>query len=206
MRCTNRSILLGDRSRNAKKHLTEKARDAIAELLDPGETIADASTWADEHRTQLPKTAPWHYVDVPLDQPAYGSRWSADDPKHGCVVDKINEFKATPGSGWRWCSTRCSGLNSSRCRRNGVGWPLRRQKVAPALHADSDLYDIVDCIAWRLETSRFRAQSPWIVPSDLDITLAEWLPELRSPQVDGLPGDRIHLTSLHAPRSTSRDG
>ena len=61
----------------------------------PGETIADASTWADEHRRQLPKTAPWHYVDVPLDEPGYDSKWSADDPKHGCVVDKINEFRAT---------------------------------------------------------------------------------------------------------------
>jgi nuclease S1 len=82
-------------SRVAKQHLTPKARDAIADLLDPGETLADASTWADEHRRELPKTAPWHYVDVPLDEPRYDSKWSADDPKHGCVVDKINEFKTT---------------------------------------------------------------------------------------------------------------
>ena len=60
-----------------------------------GETIADASTWADEHRRQLPKTAPWHYVDVPFDEPKYDAKWSADDPKKGCVVDKINEFRAT---------------------------------------------------------------------------------------------------------------
>jgi hypothetical protein len=80
-------------SRLAKKHMSEKARDALAELLEPNETIADASLWADEHRRQLPKTAPWHYVDVPLDEPAYDSKWSADDPKKGCVVDKINEFR-----------------------------------------------------------------------------------------------------------------
>jgi hypothetical protein len=55
-------------SRLAKKHMTEKARDALAELLEPTVTIADASTWADEHRGQLRKTAPWHYVDVPLDE------------------------------------------------------------------------------------------------------------------------------------------
>jgi hypothetical protein len=82
-------------SRLAKNHMSAKARDALAELLDPSETIADASTWADEHRRQLPKTAPWHYVDVPLDEPGYDKKWSADDPKHGCVVDKINEFRAT---------------------------------------------------------------------------------------------------------------
>ena len=35
-----------------------------------------------------------HYVDVPLDEPAYDSKWSADDLKKGCVVDKIHEFKA----------------------------------------------------------------------------------------------------------------
>jgi S1/P1 Nuclease len=30
-----------------------------------------------------------------LDEPGYDKKWSADDPKHGCVVDKINEFRAT---------------------------------------------------------------------------------------------------------------
>jgi nuclease S1 len=75
--------------------MTEKARDALAELLEPNETIGDASTWADEHRRQLPKTAPWHHVDVPLDEPKYDAKWSADDPKKGCVVDKIKEFKVT---------------------------------------------------------------------------------------------------------------
>ena len=80
-------------SRLAKKHMTEKARDALAELLDDTETIADASLWADENRRRLPKTAPWHYVNVPLDEPAYDAKWSADDPKKGCVVDKINEFR-----------------------------------------------------------------------------------------------------------------
>jgi hypothetical protein len=43
----------------------------------------------------MPKTAPWHYVDVPLDEPRYDARFSGDDPKKGCVVDKIAEFRAT---------------------------------------------------------------------------------------------------------------
>jgi S1/P1 Nuclease len=70
-------------SRLAKKHMTETARDALAELLEPNETIADASTWADENRRRLPKTAPWHYMDVPLDELAYDANWSADDPNKG---------------------------------------------------------------------------------------------------------------------------
>jgi nuclease S1 len=56
-------------SRLAEKHLTPKAKAEIAELLEPGESLADASLWADENRGRLPKTAPWHYVDVPLDEP-----------------------------------------------------------------------------------------------------------------------------------------
>jgi hypothetical protein len=39
-------------------------------------------------------------------------------------------------------------------------------KVSPAPHADSDTYDIVNCIAWRLETIQLRARPPWIVPTD----------------------------------------
>ena len=82
-------------SRFAEQHLTPKAKAGIAALLAEGETIADASTWADEHRRDLPETAPWHYVDVPLDEPKYDPKWSGADPKKGCVVAKINEFRAT---------------------------------------------------------------------------------------------------------------
>jgi len=80
-------------SRLAERHLSVTAKAAIAELLEPGETLADASLWADEHRGELPKTAPWHYVDVPLDQPKYDSRFSGDVSSKGCVVDKINQFR-----------------------------------------------------------------------------------------------------------------
>ena len=82
-------------SRLAEKQLTPKAKAAIAELLEPGESLADASLWADENRGRLPKTAPWHYVDVPLDEPRYDAKFSGDVSTKGCVVDKINEFKLT---------------------------------------------------------------------------------------------------------------
>jgi hypothetical protein len=81
-------------SRFSERQLTAKGSAEISAILAEGESIADASLWADEHRRELPKTAPWHYVYVPLDEPKYGSKWSADDPKKGCVVDKINEFKS----------------------------------------------------------------------------------------------------------------
>ena len=79
-------------SRLAEKQMTPKAKAAIADLLEPGESLADASTWADENRGELPKTAPWHYVDVPLDEPKYDAKFRRV-PTIGCVVDKINEFR-----------------------------------------------------------------------------------------------------------------
>ena len=48
-------------ARIAEQHLTAKAKAAIAALLEPGESLADCSTWADDHQRELPKTAPWHY-------------------------------------------------------------------------------------------------------------------------------------------------
>jgi hypothetical protein len=82
-------------ARFAERQLTPKAKAAIASLLDEGESLADCSTWADEHRGRLPKTAPWHYVDVPLDEPRYDVRFSGDVPEKGCVVEKIHELRAT---------------------------------------------------------------------------------------------------------------
>jgi hypothetical protein len=75
--------------------MTPEAKAAIASILEPGESLADASLWADEVRNRMRHTAPWHYVDVPLDEPRYDKKWSADDSNHGCVVDKINEFRLT---------------------------------------------------------------------------------------------------------------
>jgi len=68
-------------SRLAEKYLNPKAKEAVKALLDEGESLADASTWADDYRASHRKTAPWHYVDVPLDEPRYDARFSGDDPK-----------------------------------------------------------------------------------------------------------------------------
>jgi nuclease S1 len=86
-------------SRLTEKQLTPTAKAAIAELLEPGESLADASTWADEVRGRMRHTAPWQYVDVPLDEPRYDSKYSGE--KIGCVVDKINEFRKVIGDNSR---------------------------------------------------------------------------------------------------------
>jgi nuclease S1 len=80
--------------RLAERHLTPRARAAVKDLLEPGEMMAAASTWADEHRRDLPAAGPWHYVDVPLNQDRYDDRFAGDVPEKGCIVPKIREFRA----------------------------------------------------------------------------------------------------------------
>jgi hypothetical protein len=80
-------------SRLAEQQLTPQAKAGIAALLAKGESIADVSTWADAYRSEHSETGPWHYVDIPLDEPKYDRRLLKDDPTKGCVVDKIHEFK-----------------------------------------------------------------------------------------------------------------
>ena len=79
----------------AEKRLAPRAREAIKAIMPDGESMAVSSMSADENRRRLPKTAPWHYVDLPLDEPAYDAKCSADDPKKGCVVEKLKEFRIT---------------------------------------------------------------------------------------------------------------
>jgi len=47
----------------AQKHLTANTSNIVAAYLN-GESMTDASTWADENRDT--KTAPWHYLNLPL--------------------------------------------------------------------------------------------------------------------------------------------
>ena len=81
-------------ARLAERHLNTQAKAAVAALLEPGESLADASTWADEHRRDIEGSGPWHYVDVPLDQDRYDDRFAGPEPTKGNIVPKIREFRA----------------------------------------------------------------------------------------------------------------
>ena len=72
----------------AERQLTPKARDQVSKLLaiEPGETLASISTWADEHRN--PTTASWHYVNFPKNTCIYDA--ARDCPDGNCVVAAIN--------------------------------------------------------------------------------------------------------------------
>lgn len=74
----------------AERRLTDQTKAAVEELLEEGESLADASMWADEKKRRIKGSAPWHYVNVPLDEPLYDARFC---PAAGCVVSKIREFR-----------------------------------------------------------------------------------------------------------------
>lgn len=75
----------------AERYLTPKAKQSVSALL-RGESLAAASTFADEWRDNHPETAPWHFVDVPLKETSYVP--ARDCPKKDCALAKIDEFRA----------------------------------------------------------------------------------------------------------------
>ena len=78
----------------AADRLNPGAREAIADLLGPTDTLSNASTWADTVRDKHPEAATWHYVNVPITEAKYDRKY--EDPKGG-VVSKIGEFQKMVG-------------------------------------------------------------------------------------------------------------
>lgn len=80
----------------AQAQLTPKARAEVHRLLalEPGETLASISTWADEHRS--PATAAWHYVNFPRETCVYVPE--RDCPDGRCVVGAIQKQLAVLAS------------------------------------------------------------------------------------------------------------
>ena len=80
----------------AQAQLTPRARVVVDRLLaiEPGETLASISTWADEHRN--PATAPWHYINFPRGDCVYNEQ--RDCPDGRCVVVAIKRQLEVLGS------------------------------------------------------------------------------------------------------------
>ena len=72
----------------AQASLNPKAASEVHRLLalEPGETLASISTWADEHRD--PATTAWHYVNFPPSSCSYEA--ARDCPDGNCVVGALN--------------------------------------------------------------------------------------------------------------------
>ena len=75
----------------AEQELTGKAKVRIAEILGPGQSIAEIASWADEIRRSRPDTGPWHYVDIPLS--ARHLDMARDCPKGQCIVASLEGFE-----------------------------------------------------------------------------------------------------------------
>ncbi len=82
----------------AEQYLEPATAQQIHELLalENVTTLAAVSTWADDIRAQRPETAPWHYVNIPIDPPAgtppaYDA--SRDCSTGDCVVAAIGRFE-----------------------------------------------------------------------------------------------------------------
>jgi len=83
-------------SRLAERHLTPPAKAAIAELLEPGESLADASLWADENRRRSSRR-----------------RWRGPGFYRRPERSGYNRGRARPAGsgpqGWRRCAPRGAG-------------------------------------------------------------------------------------------------
>lgn len=74
----------------AEERLTPHARSAVTTLLG-GQSMADVSSWPDQVRNQ--QTAPWHYVNIEIDDAQYEP--DRHCPDRQCVVGQIERFRQT---------------------------------------------------------------------------------------------------------------
>ncbi len=77
----------------ADARLSPNAKKAIGELLAPGETLADVSSWADDVRRDRPESGPWHYVNVNITEPRFDRKFSP--AKTGSVISAIEAMEKT---------------------------------------------------------------------------------------------------------------
>ena len=78
-------------ARLAAARLTPAAAAKVAAILGPGTTLASISSWADQVRRSRTDSGPWHYIDIPINQPHLDM--ARDCPKGACVVTKIEDFE-----------------------------------------------------------------------------------------------------------------
>ena len=78
-------------ARLAAAHLTPAASAKVSEILGPNVSLASISSWADQVRNSRRDTAPWHYIDIPIN--VQHLDMARDCPKGDCVIAKIDDFR-----------------------------------------------------------------------------------------------------------------
>jgi hypothetical protein len=80
-------------ARIAEAQLKPDVHEKVVAILGPGVSMASVASWADSVRRNRPESAPWHYIDIPIDQPHRDM--ARDCAKGDCVIQKIEDFEAT---------------------------------------------------------------------------------------------------------------
>lgn len=73
----------------AEERLTPTAKAAVSDLLQ-GHPLAEVASWADQVRNQ--QTAPWHYVNIEIDETQYDPHRHCPDRQ--CVTEQVERFRA----------------------------------------------------------------------------------------------------------------
>lgn len=74
----------------AESLLSDHVRTRVHEILQSGESLAAVSSWADQVRSAHRETAPWHYVDIPINRP--GLDMARDCADGNCVIARLEAF------------------------------------------------------------------------------------------------------------------
>jgi hypothetical protein len=128
-------------ARIAAAHLTERARQAVAALLNqdatftapPGaadslaEAMARAAIWPDHMPGGKGPTAPWHYIDIGLFEGP--SHIAERCPQGNCIVAKMKEYL----------------VNLKQHRADGA-WPESKELVF-LIHFAGDIHQPLHCVS-----------------------------------------------------------
>ncbi|MGA2739430.1 MAG: S1/P1 nuclease [Bryobacteraceae bacterium] len=128
-------------ARIAAAHLTERAREAVANLLrrdatfaassGAADSVADAmaraAIWPDHMQGGKGATAPWHYIDIGLfEGPAHMEERC---PQGNCIVGKMKEYL----------------VNLKEHRSDGA-WPESKE-LAFLMHFAGDIHQPLHCVS-----------------------------------------------------------
>jgi hypothetical protein len=94
----------------AAKHLSPRARHAVAQLL-PDQRLIDVANWADDIRAERPDTEFWHFVDIDLADNRYDAARDCRPTPHGdCVIAATERFKRVLADSNRTQNERAEAL------------------------------------------------------------------------------------------------
>jgi predicted secreted acid phosphatase len=78
-----------------ERRLDAKAREAVANILGPGTSLASVSSWADGYRADHRETARWHFVDMARARQVYDPAVDCrlDEKEGDCTVNALERLR-----------------------------------------------------------------------------------------------------------------